>query len=554
MKVLFFSLNAAIWVHSLPESRLARQLSEDGHEIVYVSCGESFPVHCTSMNAFGVGPDAKLAVKKKICRSCTKNAHMIVQSINSRHAPLSLHIYPSDYSIADSLIETISQENYLDFNYLGIPLGRIATYETYLKYKKMSTRLSDDQWQDYCVYLKNCIISLIGFKRIYEMESPDKVFIYSPQYGANGVCAEYAINAGSMVYFVEGSSSNSERYSALRLWSWAEHRLVNPALSYWNQVKECITKEDIIRAKGHLKELYEGHSFAVFSQPKQGGFQLREYFKIPKSSKILLATLSSFDEAYSAYVIGGFPERKVKSPVFKDQFEWIEKTILYLSDKPDFFLIIRVHPRDYPNKRESVQSEQAVIWQNILNKIPSNVAVNSPEQGISIYDIFDQVDVVLTGWSATGVEALLHGILVVTYDQFLPSFPKDIHFSGLTENEYYTNIQKAIFFTERQINVLNAYRWLAINFSVGTLRITPAIEIGKSWPNLLPFRLIKRAINKIFSCIFKWIDLKRSFGNHIDQRRFTQFFIENRSSLFEVISDNSLVYIDDKELERLIDN
>lgn len=554
MKVLFFSLNAAIWVHSLPESRLARQLSNDGHEIIYVSCGESFPVHCTSMNALGVNSDAPIDVKKKICRCCTKNARILAQSISSRHVQLSVFINPSDHALADDLIETISQENYLDFNYLGVPVGRIATYEPYLKYKKMSTRLSESQWQDYCVHLKNCIISLIGFTRIYQTEEPDKVFIYSPQYGANGVCAEYAINAGSMVYFVEGSSSNSERYSALRIWDWAEYRLVNPALKYWDHVKQSITKEDVIRVKGHINELYEGNSFAVFSQPRQGGFLLRDYFKIPKSAKVLLACLSSFDEAYSAYVIGGFPERKVKSPVFKDQFEWIQRTIQFSRDRPNFFLIIRVHPRDYPNKRENIQSEQATVWEKTLSNLPSNVAVNAPEQGISIYDLFDQVDVVLTGWSATGVEALLHGVPVVTYDQFLPSYPKDIHFSGLTENDYYINIEKAISFKDRQNNILNAYRWLATNFSIGTLRITPPIEIGGHWPNLILLRLMKRLINKIFNRIFKWIDVKRSFGCYVDQRRFTQFVIENKSSLFEVVSSSSLDCVDNTELKKLIES
>ena len=142
----------------------------------------------------------------------------------------------------------------------------------------------------------------------------------------------------------------------------------------------------------------------------------------------------------------------------------------------------------------------------------------------------------------------------MTYDQFLPSYPKDIHFSGLTENDYYINIEKAISFKDRQNNILNAYRWLATNFSIGTLRITPPVEIGGHWPNLILLRLMKRLINKIFNRIFKWIDVKRSFGCYVDQRRFTQFVIENKSSLFEVVSSSSLDCVDNTELKKLIES
>ena len=554
MKIMFFSLNAAIWSHSLPESRLARELIKHGNEIAYVTCGEAFPVHCTSMDAFGVATDASVKAKKKICRLCIKNASVINASANYHHIQLSSFVNSADHNFTDNLIHSVTQENYLEFKYLGVPVGRIATYEPYLKHKKMSTKLSEVQWSDYCVQLKNCIISLIGFSRIYETQNPDKVFIYSPQYGTNGVCAEYAINLGSSVYFVEGSSSNAERYSALRVWDWAQYRLVNPALQNWVQMKERISVEDVLRVKSHIEELYEGRSFAVFSEPKRGGFVLRDYFSIPNSSKIILATLSSFDEAYSASIIGGFPERKVKSTVFKDQFEWIEKTISFLKDKPNFFLIIRVHPRDFPNKREGTKSEQAETWRGILSNLPPNVVLNSPEQKISIYDFLEQIDLVLTGWSATGIEALLHGVSVVTYDKFLPSYPPDIHFSGLTEAEYYKNIEIALFSENRLTNILGSYRWLAVNFSVGTIRITPSIELGKRWSRHILFRLIKRFINKIFQFPIRWLDVRRGFGNEIDRKRFVSFVKENKSSLYGVVLTPPESYIDNIQLKQLVSN
>jgi hypothetical protein len=378
------------------------------------------------------------------------------------------------------------------------------------------------------------------------------LFIYSPQYGANGVSAEYAMQKGSTVYFIEGSSSNSERYSALRLWNWKEYKLVNPALKYWEHVRNYVSTEDVNRVKGHISELYKANSFAVFSAPKQSNFCLKTHFNIPIASKVVMAALSSFDEAYSAYVIGGFPERKVKSTVFKDQFDWIEETIQYFKNKPDCFFIIRTHPRDYPNKRESALSEQAKVWQKILTNLPSNIIVNSPDQNISIYNMLDQIDVLLTGWSATAIEAMLQGVPVVTYDQHLPSYPESIHLTGITKDAYYINIEKSLSFKNEKINSLNAYRWLAVSFSIGTIRITPAINIGKNWPKNLFFNVIKKIIRILFEDLIKRIDVSKSFGNNDDQERFNRLIHENKSCLFEVVLEDGNEILDNDRLEKII--
>lgn len=533
MKTMFFSLNAAIWLHALPESILAKALKKSGHEITYVSCNQTFPDYCTSMSAFGLEPSSDDALKRNICKQCNKNAAQIAKVASNKHLNLSSYVTNEDVSEVKKLILQLTQDNYLDFEYMGVPVGRIATYEPYLKLKKMTTVLDDAQWKAYLQHIESCLISLLGFSKIYAQEHPTKIFIYSPQYGTNGVCAEYAIQHGSKVYFIEGSSSNSERYSALRVWSWGKHRLVNPALAHWDQVKQFVTKQDINRIHGHLSELYKASSFAVFSNAKKGNLNLRDHYKIPQDSKIILASLSSYDEAYSAFVIGAFPAKKVNSSVFRDQFIWIQNTIEYISKHENLFLIIRVHPRDYPNKRELIQSEQSKKWESILSNLPSNVVANMPNEGLSIYDILDQVNLVITGWSATGVEALIHGVPVVTYDFNLPSYPADIHFTGDNLQSYFANIQTALNDENKIQKVLHAFRWLAVSFSMGTVQLEQMTEIGKNWQPSLINKISKRLLNKIFKRLLMRIDLHKEFKSAEEEKRFLKFFETDADSLYD---------------------
>jgi hypothetical protein len=473
---MFFSVNSAIWVHSLPENRLLRELQKAGHEISYVTCAKAFRDHCTSMSAFGYESSVSDDVKSETCRICIGNAKMLAEANQAYHLTLASYINDEDEKEIDDFVADFTIENYLTKRWNGIDVGKIASYEIFLKYKKLSVTLSDDQWAFYLIYLKNTLRSGLAFSRIFEQTKPEIVFCYSPQYAVNGIAAEIAIQRGATVYFIEGSSNNAERYEALRIWDWGRNGLVNPGLMHWDEAKLRVTAEDSSRINGHFKELFAAKSFAVYSSAVQDHFSTRQHFGVPDGAKLLLLTLSSFDEAFAAVAINKFPVTKLKSHVFENQFEWVQKTLAYVKGRADLFLIVRVHPRDFSNKREEVQSEQARLWDEILRTYQKNVAVNWPQDNISLYNMLQDVDALLTGWSATGVEALAFGIPVVTYDKALPSYPSEIHLTGDSEVTYYSNIEIAVTRGRRIDHAIAAYQWLAVSFSMGTLRIDQ-----KSW-------------------------------------------------------------------------
>jgi hypothetical protein len=76
-------------------------------------------------------------------------------------------------------------------------------------------------------------------------------------------------------------------------------------------------------------------------------------------------------------------------------------------------LIIRIHPRELPNKRENRTSANAERLRELLVNLPDNVIVNWPEDKLSIYDLLQRVDLVLSAWSTVLLEASLFGCPII---------------------------------------------------------------------------------------------------------------------------------------------
>ena len=528
MKVLFFSLNAAIWVHALPENRLVLELKNAGHEISYVTCDRGLKGHCTSMSGCGYEPSLPDSRKEEVCRLCVRNAAILAAGNGAVHLTLAAHLVAGDETAIDDFVSEVSRDRYLDVRWRELNVGRIAAYEMFLRFKKMSTVLSAEEWSYYETYLRNTLRSGIAFERIFDQVQPDVVFFYSPQYATNGVCAEIAGRRGATTYFVEGSSNNAERYEALRVWDWSKNGLMNPALLHWDTAKTRISSEDVSRVLKHFDELLAATSFAVYSSPRQDDFSARKYFNIPKNAKFLLATLSSFDEAFAAVMIEKFPETKLRSAVFKDQFEWIERTFEYLEGRDDIRLVVRVHPRDYPNKRENVQSEQAILWEKLLAKRPGNVIVNTPHEQIALYNILEEIDVLLTGWSATGVEALAYGVPVVTYDEGLPSYPGEIHLTGRSVQEYFANIERALNLEHDVAHAVDAFQWLAASFSLGTVRIDKGSVVERALERLKVHPKLTPGLRQALESALMHVQARRAMPHRDDAARFRKL-VETRA-------------------------
>lgn len=490
-KVVFFSPHAGIWPHSLAESFLAKCLDPEKNDVVRIKCDGTFNNHCTVMEAVGLALGERQSRKDKACKNCINNAKVLRQSYAGDDYLISDYISKDDLTQLEKIFNSSDEIDIRELTYLGVEVGRIASYEALIKFKKTSVDFTSEENIYFVTYVRNAILSLMAFSKIFKEVQPDILVCYSPQYAVLGVCARYCELKGKRVYFIEGSANIEERYKALRVWDWTEFGLTNPALKYWENVHNYnLSKEDYDRSKKHVNRLIKADSFSVYSKPASGKFNLRTHFGIASDVKVVLAAMSSYDEIFSAYHIRRFPDNKYFSNVFKDQLEWIKSTINFFSTHPELFLIIRIHPRTFPSKRNKIMAQEQIELSKLLDNLPQNVMVNYPTDNISIYDLYHEIDALVTGWSATGVEAMIFNVPVITYDRNLPSYPSSIHYTGESQTEYFQNLMSAVSEGKSKIVSNNARRWLAFSMSVGVVR-HPAMFIKSSKIGKLLYRALR---------------------------------------------------------------
>ena len=161
--------------------------------------------------------------------------------------------------------------------------------------------------------------------------------------------------------------------------------------------------------------------------------------------------------------------------MFESQIAWIHKLVEWAKSRDDVFLIVRVHPRDFPNKREKVLSQQAALLRSALSELPSNAKVNWPEDSLSLHDIAKITDVCLNATSTAGLELLLLGIPTVIHDtDQLYSYPPNLNLCADSVDEYFGKIDDALAAGKSAGHVIDAFRWLAFKFDVVAMDISEA--------------------------------------------------------------------------------
>jgi hypothetical protein len=204
--------------------------------------------------------------------------------------------------------------------------------------------------------------------------------------------------------------------------------------------------------------------------------------------------------------------------------DWVKK-------QPDLQIIVRPHPREFPNKRDGITALHSEMWETVLVDLPANVRVDKPELRFSLHDYWEHVNVVTTGWSSTGIEALSFGLPVVTYDQKISIIPKGIHFSGTSRQEYYKNLLLAAKSQDFEMNRLNALRWLSFLSEQGSVKIGGGVQTSTNRKSIsiLNRLLYLRGMNFISRIIDSILPVKTR-----DKRIILKYFRNSHDSLFEI--------------------
>jgi hypothetical protein len=429
MKILFFSPFSLIKQHSFAEVSLIKSFIEKRFEVTRITCFGALNNFCTSMEVESLSLSSPSIKKEKICQKCQKCAKSINSINDLNKIDISSFLDKSQLEEINKVVENINISNYeSSCSYNGKDFKNIAFYNVLLKFKLKGAKIkSGEQLNYFKNELFNCLKAYqcgLNLRKHYRSEI---LIAYNMQYGVNNSFYLGYKHEGLRVYTMNGSNNNYYKHSLIRFWDWEKYKLVHPAKFYWDQYNtNKISMRYSFIVKKHIKTLYKAKSPHIYSTKKEG--RIFTPLNSIKFNKVALLTMSSFDESIAAYTIGAFPISKIKSSVFSSQLEWVDFTIKFFLKNSKNALIIRIHPREFINKREGEISEHYYELMRYMKNLKHerNIFINYPDDKISFYDLINQVDFVISNTSVTVVESLYHNKPVLVYDNEMSNYPDSI--------------------------------------------------------------------------------------------------------------------------------
>ena len=552
MRVLFFSPHAGIWPHSFPEALVADAIRATPAELVYVTCGGALDSFCVTMAAHRLTAVSPRAEKQAVCNRCRATRDRLRRGFGFTSYDFETVLTDTDRLRIETILADANPDEIERLLVDGVQVGRATYYEFLIERKKTRLELTLEEWHAFRPRLANTLRSAIAAGRILDRERPDVVVAYNSLYSVNAVWRAHADLRGIPFYFVHGGLSLVDRLqhvvvgrdTTLEFWT----RLV----AAWPRYRDLPCNEaELNHVTEHFLQLFQGTSVFAYSAPKSAVAEnVRGRFGVKRSQQLLVATMSSYDEYVAAAAVGGVPDPSTL--LFPTQLAWLRALVAWVHDRPELFLLVRVHPREFPNKRDGLKSEHALALERELTKLPDNVRVNWPTDDLSIYDVAEQADAFLNAWSSAGKEMTLLGLPVVTYCPTVLQYPAELNYVGTTHASYFAAIEQALRDGWSFERIRGAYRWCVLEF----VRGLADIRDGFAWSELTPQTLLERIRNLLLSppAVRQHIDLWRRPQLLVEQPRLSQLVTSGAPTLLDTAPPPRHAVTVDVETELLREN
>lgn len=509
-KVLVFAPHSGIWVHAFPEALVAEALMKNGHDVVYITCGKVFSRQCVVMDASRVGWRSEGHQREEICRQCGASKDLLRQEFSLSGYDLAQALDANDYAQIDNILARTTPETFQSLVIDDVPVGRLATYELLLRYKKLSLDLTGDEWTEYQISLRYALLSLFGARKVLDLERPDQVVVYNSLYSVNRTFCLLGERRGIPHYFLHAGGNLAHRLQTLMFGRKCTVYYLKRLIEKWPEFRHRPCPPMLMRQiTDHFLVLFGGASVFTFSpSASKTGQDLSQFFGIAAEQRVLVATMSSYDERFASETVGALPTDYAL--LFPRQVDWIRALVRWVSARPDLFLIVRVHPREFPGTmRGGGKSEHAQLMEELFATLPPNVRVNWPTDGVSVYDLADVADVFLNAWSTAGKEMSLLGLPVVIYSPELVFYPAELNYVGCTEEDYFAQIDRAILDGWSLERARITYRWLAVEYGYGVIDIEDGYPQREHMKPPFGQRVLQRLLKNINPYYIQQRDCRR---------------------------------------------
>jgi hypothetical protein len=493
--VVFFAPEAGIIPHFAATCFVAKTLEELGHKTLIVRCFDSYP-RCVVMDGHSLPHDLDKDQREAICERCYGHSNQTTGSYGLTVIDLR-ELISVEIKHQVDVLTTNLPEDLSTFAFEGIQFGKICAAEAAITFKTTDLTGATPSVRRLLVwYLKGALLSYFATVRLLQSQKISRVVHFN----------EYAILlAAALAARAAGVPTTNMTMASIH---GVDHRQIifmkeplailsyRSRLENWKYWRDLVLPAPMIKAIGSdcLYRMTKSSAF-IYSPSRTGSTdEIFASLGLDKQRKLLVAFTSSLDEleANNQYLGAlGFDPYPTKQP-FKDQIEWLEALVHHVEASTDLQLVVRIHPREDANKRDSVVSGHlSLLRQHFGCQSYKNTRFVWPQDAVSSYDLMELADVGLTAWSSTALEMVRMGIPVVTaFDLHTPFPTGDVVAWADTQRGYFDLLEQAVTSPPNLDRISLAYRWSSLRTlgcAIDLSDVIPHANISEAPVFSLPF-------------------------------------------------------------------
>jgi len=534
-KILFFNPYAGILEHLKIERDFVRLASNSGFDVTFIRCSGIYRDLCSVMTAKKLTFSSQAKDKDSVCIQCRGLSSFSLQNDPSVFANIEDYVDQNITAKVNLLMSEIHIDNWFDFKLDNAYFGRLAAYEFLINNKLNSHIIPKFLWDELRSDIHNSLLTYFAALKYLANNEVDYVGVYNFLYGMNRAFVLAAEKMGVKTFSIQGNGFLYNVHGRYMVYGANNEYWYLNRSERWRQThSNHIGLISVLRVLRHLNSLFKAKSVMTYSTAKVGNAsqEIRQLWNIPSHKKITLLTTSSADEQFSFGFVGLIDSNHNNNlEFFKSNQDWINYTIDIFRSLPDRYLVIRIHPREFANKRESLNSEAGRSTLEFLRQLnlPKNVIVNEPSDGVSLYDLPQITDLILNSTSSVAMEFASLGIpSIIVSPSSLMAYPPELSLSAFTPESYRDLVVNPPTYNKKDLFAITI-RWLHFKFADCSIKIPSFF----SFFDRLYFGPLKR-INSRNPKTFRFLYLGFSFMNTLlmkfDRREILEFSTISASS------------------------
>jgi hypothetical protein len=476
---LFFVPYAGVTPMLAQAAVVGRTLAERGHRVVFARCYRLFE-RCPVMDMHGLAYEATPEQKLESCLRCADNSLSMLGEYGLPTVDLRALVTPAMRQAIEQALAS-APADLTNFQFDGVAFGKLSLMDVVLgrKISDFAEMTESDRrgWRD---YLRSSLLSYLlvdrcltefGMKRIVHVND------YSLLMGARAAARKRESPCYCLAFPGHRNVDLSRYLTLSNVYKPIAYRL----LSFWPACRDLPIEPEAIREiADDLTTRLRGAGSFIYSPGKtveQTDIRLR--LGLSTERRLLVAYTSSLDEMLASQMVMNATATTIpdRPQPFRDQIDWLTALVRYVAASDDLQLVVRVHPREGANKRESVVSQHLAKLKRAFSQPFPNCRFVWPQDPISSYDLGEAADLVLTSWSTIGLEMARLGVpVLVAFNGAISAIAEDDFLEWVpTPEAYFEKLRELLDRPVTLGQIARAFRWYALSVFGATVSLADVV-------------------------------------------------------------------------------